>query len=298
MLTDADSLPSSAPGIQRVMRPARALIGWMSESSALNMLAHGPGALTEADRRGLIQAAQARVAERRPGVDQTDAVMEPPPELADYIQTLTQHAVMDQFKKEGWTVRLANLRKLCSIQPAVFLDHAAERTRTAQPKDLNALARITLPMEQASSEFSTAYDEARQRFILTSRNPNFRIVGAFNNAMPAKGQMGLAVGFVNVTTLSLLQVVKHRGRYMLRDGNHRALGLLANGIDLVPVLYREYGEFDSMELSHGLFPPKVFLGERPPLLIDYLDDTVASQVALPATQKVVIVQAIETSVVG
>lgn len=289
---------SATPGIQQVMRPARALIGWMNESSAMRMLGHDPGALSEADRLGLIHAAQARVAERESGVDQSDAITEPPAELQDYITALYQHPVMEQFTKEGWRVCLANLRKLCSIQPAVFLDHAAERARAARPDDLDALARITLPMEQSSSEFSTAFDSTHQRFILTSRNPNFRIVGSFNNAMAAKGQVGIAVGFVNVTTLSLLQVIKHRGRYMLRDGNHRALGLLANGVDRVPVLFREYGEFDNLELASGLFLPKTFLGERPPLLVDYLDDAVATQVSLPASHKVVIVQAIETSVVG
>lgn len=289
---------SSTTGILRVMRSARALIGWMSEQSAMRTLMHLPKEITEADRQGLIARAKSNVAERNPIVDQSDAIFDTPAELSEYIQELVQHAVMEQFKHEGWMIRMARLDKLCSIQPAVFLDHAAERTLGANKEDLVSLAKITLPMEQSQSEFATAYDETRQRFVLTSRNPNFRIVGSFNNSVPAKGQIGLAVGFVGVATLSLLQVVKYRGRYMLRDGNHRALGLLVNGIDTVPVLYREFDEFENMELASGLFKPSVYLGARPPLLTDYLNDAVAAEVRLPATQKVVIVQAIETSIVG
>jgi hypothetical protein len=294
MVTDA----ARTPGIQRVTRPARALIGWMRESAALGLLANHPDLGSDDDRLRVIRSAQASMKARPVAGEQLNVVSEPPESLAEYVRELMAHGVMDQFKAEGWTVRMADLRRVCSVQPSVFLDHAADRTRTAAADDIEGLAQITLPTNQDATEFSRSYDEARQRFVLTSRNPNFRVVGSITTPMAVKGQGGLAVGFVVVTAPSLLQVAKYRGRYVLRDGNHRALGLLANGIHTVPVLYREYHEFDTMNLSSGLFQPRVFLGERPPLLVDYLDDTVATTVFMAAMQRVVIVEAIETSVMG
>jgi hypothetical protein len=43
----------------------------------------------------------------------------------------------------------------------------------------------------------------------------------------------------------------------------------------------------------GALPPSTLLGPRPPPLPDYLDDAVAAGVRLPATQKVVLIQAVE-----
>jgi hypothetical protein len=42
-----------------------------------------------------------------------------------------------------------------------------------------------------------------------------------------------------------------------------------------------------------MLPSEAFLGERPPLLVDYLDDAVAADVALPMFHKLIVIQALE-----
>ena len=44
-----------------------------------------------------------------------------------------------------------------------------------------------------------------------------------------------------------------------------------------------------------LLPQHSYLGDRPPVLPDYLDDQVASTVRLPAVQKLVVIHGIELS---
>src|SRR5437879_13199973 len=102
-----------------------------------------------------------------------------------------------------------------------------------------------------------------------------------------------AFGFVVAVATSMLQVASYHGRYLLRDGYHRAYGFLSRGITRVPALVREVATFDALGLPIGLLPQDAFLGDRPPLLVDYLNDEVAADVVMPVTQQVVSIQASE-----
>jgi len=85
------------------------------------------------------------------------------------------------------------------------------------------------------------------------------------------------------------------GRYFLRDGYHRAYGLLAAGINLAPALVRDYATIEEANMPAGLLSPSTYLGTRPPLLGDYLDSSVAADTSVPVMTKMVVVQAIELS---
>jgi hypothetical protein len=50
-------------------------------------------------------------------------------------------------------------------------------------------------------------------------------------------------GFAVALNPSYMQVVHYRGRYFLRDGYHRAYGLLSRGITVVPAFVRETTTF-------------------------------------------------------
>jgi hypothetical protein len=43
----------------------------------------------------------------------------------------------------------------------------------------------------------------------------------------------------------------------------------------------------------GMLPQNAYLGDRPALIRDYLNDEVAADVLVPATQKVVVITALE-----
>ena len=48
----------------------------------------------------------------------------------------------------------------------------------------------------------------------------------------------------------------------------------------------------------GLLPPTTYLGARPPMLVDYLKDDVATDTFMHVTTKMVVVQAIELNSIG
>jgi len=199
-----------------------------------------------------------------------------------------------QVLPEAGEPKLVDLGRVCAAQPQILVEDALRRVAGIDPNDLPALAQVTLPLP-APSQIPAAFDESKNAWILSSPNPNLRVSGHFN-AQVAPGVLGF--GFAVTLQKSYLQVAGLGGRYFLRDGYHRAYGLLTAGIRKVPALVKEYESFEQIRLPQGLLPQGAYLGERPPLLPDYLNDQVAANTLLPVTQKMVVVQGLELTSVG
>jgi len=136
------------------------------------------------------------------------------------------------------------------------------------------------------------FDDVRHQWLLVSRSPNLRIVGHFGGQLQPGNPP--AFGFFVTITPSFLQVASYQGRQFLRDGYHRATGLLALGARRVPAFVRSFASIQEL-VPQGMLPQEAFMGERPPLVADYADESVAATVELPASQKIVVVQALELS---
>jgi hypothetical protein len=136
------------------------------------------------------------------------------------------------------------------------------------------------------------FDQVRNAWVLSSPNPNLRVAAPFSGEVQP-GSFGF--GFVAELARSYVQVAGVGGRYFLRDGYHRTHGLLAAGVTWIPALVREYASIEEVAMPMGLLPPATYLGDRPPMLSDYLDATVSAETSAPVTTKIVLVQAIEIS---
>ena len=277
--------------MNKTMCPARALIGWMNEEQALLTLA-GRRADQQVCPEHIQRAEQARktVASRPAGVDQAHLVGPVPDDLVGHIETLRQHPASAPYFNEGWRVAIVDLSKVCAAQPCVFTEHADARVVGVDANSIVSLATVSLPIP-TPSVVSAQYNLFNNTWVFSSPNPNLRIVGPI-----PPGVNG--VGFVVAITPSLMQVISCRGRYLLRDGYHRAYGFLQRGITKVPALVREVDTFEGLGLPIGLLPQDAFLGDRPPMLTDYSSDDVSSDIVMPATQKVVIIHALELNTLG
>jgi hypothetical protein len=236
------------------------------------------------------------VAARAEGLDQEGAVFGAPPELAEHESALRERypAMFD----EGWVVRMADLSKLCAFQPVVYTDQARERAAVAADKDgdVRQLAALTLPTG-SPPPLRASFDEKRNAWVIVSSNRNLRLVGRFTAPVPGAPVGGGAggtpgFGFVVTTMPSHLQVVELAGRYFLRDGYHRAIGLLAAGTAVVPALVASFSAIEELVVP-GALPQATYTGARPPTLPDYLSNDVSTEVQLPVSQRMVLVQGLE-----
>jgi hypothetical protein len=77
----------------------------------------------------------------------------------------------------------------------------------------------------------------RMAWTASSANPNLRIASQVGPlpVVPA----GFALGFALTAGSSFMQVGRYRGRHYMRDGYHRAFGLLSRGITVVPAFVRD-----------------------------------------------------------
>ena len=218
----------------RLERDARILIGWLNVEMAQRLMTsqRGDVQLTPA-QVDVITRARAAVEARPADVDQ-DGVVEPAPdEMSDYVSEFLASPAVQPYVNEGWKVGVADLSRVCAFQPNVFVDHAAARTEDATAGDLASIAPITLPLPSAGTKLNAQYDEQRQVLMISSPNPNLRVSG-FGTFQSTDGSAGF--GFTVAMAASFVQVAKYQGRYLLRDGYHRSVGLLRRGIERVPCL--------------------------------------------------------------
>jgi hypothetical protein len=280
--------PVVADEVATFRRPGRALIGWMPPERGAIALAGGrhDGAQNQAliER---IEAACAAVAAREPGIDQDGIIEETDPALATIVERLRQQLDTGAFWEEGWTVGVADLTRVCSLQQSVASQQAEDRVSDVDLDDLASIAAVTLP-PPSTAAIPAQYDEQKKAWIITAPNPNLQITGAVNGA----SESGPVFGFSVAILPSFLQLARHHGRYVLRDGYHRAFGLLARGITRAPAFVRDFG-VSPLGTAAGLFGTDVYLGDRPPLLRDFLDDEVAADVDVPAVQRMIVVQGME-----
>jgi hypothetical protein len=231
----------------------------------------------------------AAVAARRPGPMAVPVIVDPPPALSGYIAELQAQPFFRSFKAEGWQVRMADLRYIRALQPVVHADHATGRQRDARD-DSVSLARITLPQTSPKEVLATARTADGRGWILTCPNPQLRIRGPNSADRDDNGCRTKVFGIETELANSLVQVARWRGIYVLRDGYHRAYGLLSRGVSRIPVLYNEFPDHQPPLAAPGLFAPAVYCGDRAPLLSDYLDDEVSAPIEVRRTQKTFIIQ--------
>jgi hypothetical protein len=295
-LTNQSASSVSASG--QLLRPGRALIGWMPAPNAYHHLASSQ-VQTQPSPEDVarVEAAHNAVLARPTTIDQTTGLQDVPQGLNSHVESLKAAGSATAFFNEGWSVRIADLRRVCAFQPLVFSDSAVERLGQVDPTNMVALAELTLPTVSQQPPPNGTFDQAKNAFTVVSANPNLRIVGHVGSEVATASGKFPCFGFLFSVSPSFMQVAEYQGRLLLRDGYHRAIGLLASGVTTVPVFHRSFASIGEL-VPPGMLPQEAFLGDRPPLLPDYLDDSVSALVQMPALLKTVVIHGLETVISG
>jgi hypothetical protein len=275
---------------------ARVLLAWLSDGQARTALA-GAGRAGEDTAAGdaRLDAARAALASRPAGPDQGGLIRPLPGELGGYAQRLAADPQAAGYLADGFTPGLVDLSRLCVFQPSVHTEGVTERVEGVPAGDVAALAGITLPLT-APPPVIPQFDQERLTFTTNLASQNLHIVGAFGG--PAEDDLPpgtVSVGFHLRVITSFVQVASIQGRYFLRDGYHRCLGLIQRGVRYAPALVRPDLPLADL-VPPGMLEFEAFTGDRPPVLPDYFDDRVSCPVPAAAPRKVILVRASELSV--
>jgi hypothetical protein len=287
--------PSVVPGLRW---EARVLAPWMPEGDARLVLA-----AAETDREltpgqeEWLAAARERVRSRPAGVDQDGLVRPLPPEMDAYTARMGEHPESQWYLSQGYTPALVDLSRICSFQSKIYTEHSGNHAADIDVEDMRAVAEVTMPLG-TPPVVAPKFDPDQQAFVTDLANHNLRVVGAFGGPDEAAPQPGTySMGFHVRVIASFVQVVSVQGRWFVRDGYHRCAGLLRRGATFAPALVKQDTRLGAISLT-GMLPYETIMGDRPPLLPDFLDDDVACTVWLTAARRVVVVQASEVSISG
>jgi hypothetical protein len=272
------------------MLEARALLGWLSDRQARSVLTgQRKDVELTGEQRRLLDAARAAVA-ARPRFESASPIIGPcPAALNAHRAALYAHERFRTLRDEGWEIATVDLKRVCAVQHTVLAE-PDPRIARLNSGDPIALASVTLPIPDPQP-LTYQVDSQRNVAMLSSFDGNLRVVGFAAQEVPR----GSLMGFIVEVATSYLQVAEVGGRFVLRDGNHRAAHLVRSGITEVPALYRRFGPGEDLGIPKGVLAPATYLGERPPVLADYWDEAVSTEVRVPRYRKVVLIQGIEQS---
>ena len=281
------------------------LLAWMNEEEAIPALLGHPPTPDEdtAKSRRVWHDSRAALMRRAPYRQPTPVLSNLPGKLEKQATKFRQRPdVIADLDGQDYRIGIVDLSKVLSLQRVVE-ENALQRAQQVIPHDPNSLFSFCLPQPGLGARVSGTLDKVNKAITLTSLNWNFRIGSPLIvdiDVAPGPGQpprkekhIGFTVGFGT----PFVHVVECNGRWLLRDGHHRCYGLLQRSIHHIPCVFTKVQDFAEIgAVAPGSFPYEILFGDRPPFLIDLLDDSVAKTATRPAQQRIVRIAASEFAV--
>jgi hypothetical protein len=216
------------------------------------------------------------------------------PELSDEIRTylaqLLEQSVMEELRPSA-SVGMINLDSL--VNPFVYLDY--ELLEDLKPEltgsGLLELAHFALP-KMTQTPITAVGDTSQKGVTFVSRQKTMAISGVRLRATPE----GTEVSYLISGNAAGIVVADLGGRYLLRNGIHRAYLLAQLGIKRIPcILMKDSNQIPFIGSPYPVFTPPVLLKPRPPLLTDFLRPELCLQAPVRRTQRVIRVSIDEIS---
>lgn len=276
---------------------ARALIGFMSEPEAIQLLAGtGSPEKTNLDRWRREWVVATKAASNRSHYETTDPRVAIPPHAERRLNEIAQRDdVKALLGPLEWSLGWADLSKaVLSYQRVVIVDGALDRVRGIEGSNVDDLIEVCLP-DPDVGQFQGNYDQAQSAFTASSLNPNLRVAGfqvASVQVSPA-GPAEQLFGFKLTHGSSFVQLVHYKGRWLVRDGYHRIYGLLSKGITSMPCVIIQARTFEETGAGRaGFFGYETLYGGHPPYVTDFFSDA-SADIQVPAVMRVIRLRAEE-----
>jgi hypothetical protein len=283
-------------------RSARVLLGWLPpKDAASQLLGRDPGPQDELTAVNQLIASARSAVSLRPATVFGDPVVAGDRALLEGVADRPE--VRASFPDVPWRIEWVDLTKVLSVQKMITTDGLDLRVAEAS-NDPAALVDLCLPAGQIVPPQGGFRDQDGHGFALSSLNPNLRVAGSHvaevlvapsPEVPPQKMQ---AFTFFVSMGASYVQVARYQGRSFLRDGYHRAAGLLRAGVTRIPAVVIDAPSYQYIASTPGLFDHEVAFSDHAPKLSDFWDDSVSTDVLQPAVRKILRMRAEEFVVQG
>src|SRR4051812_44332560 len=110
MVSTTQQSLATANQLAHVTRPAKALIGWMTqEEGQLSLAGRQIQDAQKPEYIAKVRDARTAVQKRQPAVDQSELLAEVPPELQEYLASFKAQPAFKPFSDENWSLKIADL---------------------------------------------------------------------------------------------------------------------------------------------------------------------------------------------
>ncbi len=193
-------------------------------------------------------------------------VLEPTPELVGKVSELAE---TEPFKAtvEGlpYQVAVVSLGRLVAFQFVVDKPYCETFNVQAGATPID-LASITLPESRPKLPLRVGAEGLG--LTISAPGPNLRVAG-MQFQVSESGPIRLTVDFTLGSPF--VQVAEFQGRLILRNGYHRVVSLLTQGVSYAPVILLHCSDYSQTGAAgQGFFAPHLVMGSKPPLLKHYL----------------------------
>lgn len=187
-----------------------------------------------------------------------------PPEFQDHIHRVKERPLFQKlFADHEVQFQLFDIASLIPVQPHVIFDYAEGRVGTT-PRVSDVFELCLPPTPQALDIKGGVTTSGTREIACTLLTSDLNVLVS---EAKLDTENGLRIIFTVGKTAVFCQVQAVGGQYFVRDGTHRAVGLLAAGVTHIPAIVEEVPAY---KVSDYL-PPGALFGPRPPRIQDFLD---------------------------
>jgi hypothetical protein len=273
------------------VRDVLPLIGYMDEQSARDFLTEDcvPTKPPE-EVNALIKACRA-AALRKEVPDLEAKTMEIPAEADGLLSEIKRDerlpTTVEMWK---WSFREVQIDKLVCIQRYVDIPYADEVSGRLDLGTVEGRIKFCLTDEFRSVRSEIFAVPKDHLFAIKGEGNDMRVVrsGATLDAKTGDRTVSFTVGWGN----PFVQVAKLRGRYILKNGYHRAFALRKRGLEYLPCILLEIDAYGDLECKGPptYFSEKSIMGAHPPLFASFFDPEIAPPMKMNSFANVVVIR--------
>lgn len=193
---------------------------------------------------------------------------------------LSRPDLLHEYAGFDWTLGVVDLYQLLAFQRRLVLDPTDAHDPLPGPDDWPALLHFALngSRSTACTHSIQQYTAHRIELTLRSTNPDLKLQPTTDASLPFSIALSGGTPF--------FEVAKLEGRWFLRDGYHRAYRLLRAGCrSTVAVVLRVDSIAELGAVQPWFFSEVDLRSERPPRVVDFLDDRLTLTYSRPRLLK-------------
>jgi hypothetical protein len=185
--------------------------------------------------------------------------------------------LLSEMSGLSWSLGVVDLRSLLAFQRRLAFGAGTAQPSVPIAGDWPALLELCFGSPKPV-EYDVFHDRLTETVIMRSSNPNLHIRVTKDPTHPLIVHGGCP----------FLEVAHFRDRWFLRDGYHRAYGLLQAQVFEVPAVIVEARTIEELGANQPWFLPEaVLLSDTPPRIVDFLNEDLVLQYDRPPFIKII-----------